>query len=270
MKLLSFLSLSVIACFPCFSANQKRVIGARFAAMGGASVSHTGIFSFSSNPAGITGIKGFTLACSHENRFFLRELNIRSMAAALPVGRGCFTASMVIYGSSLYREQQACLTYSLDLGKGLSAGIQAGLGSLFIGEGYGRKSAPSAALGIQARISTKTCVGASFYNPFLKRAASMDGETSPAALGTGFSTQLSGKVSVSGEAEKEFGLKPVIRLGAEYQPIAALSLRGGIRTGSGLLCFGFGLKVRKILFDFAADYHSQLGYTSQISLTYCF
>ena len=62
--------------------------------------------------------------------------------------------------------------------------------------------------------------------------------------------------------------KPGLRVGMEYHVIEQLYLRGGISTAPTLASFGFGLKLKKFFIDVASSYHSTLGFSPQVSLSF--
>jgi len=77
-------------------------------------------------------------------------------------------------------------------------------------------------------------------------------------------------VTVAIESEKDIDQSAIFKTGIEYHVIEKLFVRGGIATNPTYSTVGFGLKLKQFDIDFATNYHQQLGYTPQFSLTYHF
>ena len=72
------------------------------------------------------------------------------------------------------------------------------------------------------------------------------------------------------ELEKDLNQKNIVKIGIEYKPINSFYIRMGIATNPSLSCFGIGINLKQFKVDIASSYHSTLGLSPQIGLTYQF
>jgi hypothetical protein len=243
-------------------------IGARSAGMGNASVSFIDPWSAAQNQAGLGFVREISAGAYYENRFLLKELSVKGGLLVLPVKAGTFGLCITNFGYSLYNESKYSLSFAKAFGKKLSAGITMDYISTKIGEGYGTKGVLAAEVGIQAKPLKGLTIGAHVFNPTRTKIADYDDERLPTIIRLGADYDFSEKVKVAFETEKNISQKPVFKAGLEYKPVKEFYLRIGVSSNPTLSSFGFGINLKALKIDFAANYHQTLGFSPQLGLTY--
>ncbi len=257
---------------PCIAlaSNENDPAGARAAGMGNAALGFTDIWSFYHNQAGLAYIDGFTAGAFYENRFLVKGMSFQGFAAAMPLGEnGVVSLGYSGFGFSVYQEDKVGAAYAMKLARNFSAGVRLNYHSTRItAENYGRTSNVTAEFGVQIKASKNVTVSSHLYNPTRARLNDFNDERLPTVLRLGAAYQISDDVMAAIEVEKDIEQKPSFRAGVEYHPIDILYLRLGTSTTPQMFSFGLGFEFSNFRFDLAGTYHSLLGYTPQVSLTY--
>lgn len=268
MKPIFFTLLVVIIPFIAVPGNENPPIGACSAAMGNASVSLSEVWSTHNNQAGLGFIRNISAGIHYENRFLLKEVSVRAGAFAIPVKRGTFGLCITNFGYSLYSENKYSISFSKPFGDKLSAGIAMDYLTTQIAEGYGNKNVFVAEIGIQSKPLKDLTIGAHVFNPTHTRLADYADERIPTIIRLGANYNLSDKVLLSAETEKDMAQKASFKAGIEYKAVKEFYLRAGISTNSTLSSFGFGLNLNNLKIDLSANYHQTIGISPQLSLIY--
>jgi hypothetical protein len=248
--------------------NEDFPIGARSAGMGNASVSLSDAWSAQYNQAGLGFVRDISGGVYYENRFLLKELGIKGGVIALPVKAGTFGICVSNFGYSLYSESKYSLSFAKAFGDKLSAGIAMDYLSTKIAEGYGTQGALAAEFGLQAKPLKGLTIGAHVYNPTRAKLAAYNDERLPTVIRLGGDYAFSEKVTLAVETEKDIAKKAIFKAGIEYKPVKEFYLRAGIGTNPTLTSFGFGINLKALKIDVAANYHQVLGFSPQLGLTY--
>ncbi len=262
--LLFFLTLACIAK----SGNEDFPIGARSSAMGNASVSLSDVWSAHHNQAGLGFVRDYSAGVYYENRFLLKELSTKGGAIAVPVKGGTFGFCVTSFGYQAYSENKYSLSFAKAFGNKLSAGIAMDYLTTKIAEGYGSKGVFAAEVGIIAKPIKNLTIGAHVYNPTRAKLAEYNEERLPTIIRLGGNYSFSDKVILAIETEKDIQKKAIFKGGIEYKAVKEFYLRIGVATNPTLTCFGFGVNLKNLKIDFAANYHQVLGISPQLSLTY--
>lgn len=253
--------------------------GAKSAAMGTAGATLTDIASVQQNTAGFAAIKTVSGSLFYENKFLVPELKLSAFTLALPVKKlGTFGLCVNYFGFSLFNQKKTGLAFAKNLGDKFSAGVQINYLFTHIAENYGTKSAFTAEAGIQARLNQRLSIGVHLYNPTRTMLSDYNDERIPIVMKLGLAYSFSDKVTAVLESEKDFSYRPAFKFGIDYRVIKELSLRTGLRrlasidvmTNYSILCFGFGLNIKKLTLDVASTFHPALGFTPHISLSHDF
>ncbi|MFN3874906.1 MAG: hypothetical protein ACK4L7_03215 [Flavobacteriales bacterium] len=269
-------ALLIVLSGKASAGGEPTPVGARFLGMGGGGLALMDLWAVRLNPAGIAGLEKPAAGLFYQRHFLSEELAHQGLAAALPVGKGAFGIGADRFGYALYNETRASLAYGMRFGEGLRAAVQFDYLGLRIGEGYGGTSAWSAELGMQARLTDQIWIGAHLYNPTqakLGARAQMGNardERVPTVLRAGLGWLVSGRLILTGDAEKAIDRRERFRLGLEYQPSKALFLRTGISTNPVSGHFGAGVRGERLDIDLAMAARAQLGPTPMLSLNYRF
>jgi hypothetical protein len=251
-----------------FAGNENLPIGARSSAIGHASLNLQDIWSIYHNQAGLANLEKIGGGIYYESRFTMKELSLKGGVVAIPTKFGTFGVSVTSFGYKLYNESKYGLAYGMKLGDKLRGGVQLNYHQTRLGEGYGNFNAISGEIGLQADISDEFSIGAHVYNPTFTKMAEYNNERIPTALRLGAMYKVNKKVFFAAEAYKNIYDRASFRAGIEYQVVDILYLRGGIGTEPTLASFGFGLKLKNFFVDVASSYHSTLGFSPQVSISY--
>jgi len=262
-----------------YAGGDNHSLSARSAAMGGAGVTLSDLWSVHNNQAGLAGIEYITSGIYYENRFGLKELSVKAGALAIPLpgaGKNVLGLSMSYYGYSSYNDSKIGLAYGKKLGDKYSLGIQLDYLQTNIANNYGNHSAFAAEVGFQAELLDNLNMGVHIFNPTRTKMLDYNiqdeerTEYIPTIMRFGLSYSFSDKVLITAETEKDVYFRQIFKAGVEYRPMEILYLRGGIASDPIYNTFGFGLNLKNFILDFAASKHQVLAYTTQISIAYVF
>jgi hypothetical protein len=251
-----------------FAGGENYSIGARQAAMGNTGVGLNDVWSTHHNQAGLAFIKTPSVGISGETRFMIKENSVKAIVVAIPLKSGTFGLNVTSFGFSNYNETKVGIAFAKTFGDNFAAGVQMDYLTVGLGENYGRIHAFSVEAGIQAQINDKLAVGAHIFNPNRAKMATYNDERIPTILRVGINYEFSKKVMVAVEVEKDIEFNPIIKSGLEYHITDPLYLRMGISSNPFQSSFGFGILMKNFNIDFSASYHSILGYSPQVSLSY--
>ncbi|MBK8567375.1 MAG: hypothetical protein IPN76_29660 [Saprospiraceae bacterium] len=235
----------------------------------GAGISHatvamSGPASLFANPAGLNGTTGLTVSAGAEQRFLLSELQSVAVAVGLPTRSGNFAFSAQSFGYEGFRQQKIGLSYARKFWESLSVGVRFNYFQTRIPD-YGNRGLLSFEVGMQANISKSLTIGAQAVNP--AQVELVEGENLPSVLLLGLRWQVSSKLFLCSEVEKDLDQKLRMKNGLEYQPIEPLRLRVGYATEPSMLFFGVGYAFGTgFQADTAGSFHQTLGFSPSAGL----
>lgn len=240
--------------------------GASVAGMAGSSVAASNIWAAFNNPAMLAHIESLSAGVNYENRFFVKELGISSIAGVFPTASGVFGLAFNQFGSNLYSQSFLGLAYGRNFGEHLQAGLRLDARYTRLAENYGRRTNISFALGFGANLTSDLVLAAVLFNPIRIKSAKQFDEHLPAIYRAGLAYRIEDNLSITIEAEKDIRYKPSLRTGVEYRYKELASLRAGIGINPLNHAFGFGINFGNFTFDIAAVRHEVLGYSPQASI----
>lgn len=242
--------------------------GSRSNALGDASVTLTDVFSVMNNQGALGFVEQTSFGLSAQNIFGLEALNVFNGAAAIKTNSGNFGVSVNYFGDANFNQMKAGIAYGRKLGEKFGAGIQLDYVSTNVNE-IDEASAITFEAGIKYSPYKKLEIGARVYNPVrAKLGESFAEEELPVLFNIGMSYLPSDKVILLIEGEQQLDADLRIKSGIEYHIIEALFLRGGYMSNPSMFTAGAGLKLKGFYFDFAAQFHQQLGLTPGIGVRY--
>lgn len=245
-------------------------IGARAAGMGGASATLSDVWSVQNNQAGMGFLKSPVFGAYYENRFLLKQLSTSAFVAAVPVKKGTFGLTYTGFGYSAYKETKLGLAYGMALSENFSVGLQLDYLNTRIADIYGKANALTSEIGFQGKLSKHVIVAAHVYNPTRAKMTNYNNEIIPMQLRLGIQYTFSEKVIVLAEAEKSSYNKLNIRGGIEYLPAKEVYIRAGGSSSPAQASFGVGVNLKGLKCDLSSAYHSILGFSPQIGLSFVF
>ena len=266
-KFLLFILLSPVCIF---SSNGEGPIGARSSALGHASSTLFDVWCSRNNQGNLGFVRKTEVGAFYENRFFVKELTQTGFAAVVPIKKGTFGMSYSSIGYNLYRESQATLSYGMKLNEVIGLGIGFDYLNTKIADIYGTAHALTGSIGLTAKILPQVTVSSHVYNPFRAKITNYNNEKIPTIIKFGAQYNFSKKVFIVAEAEKTSGKKINVKGGLEYTPSSLIYLRVGGSSYPSQAAFGVGVNYNGLKIDLSSSYHSILGLSPQIGLSYSF
>ena len=252
------------------SSNGDGSIGPRSAALGHASVCLADVWSAQNNQGNLGFITKCQAGAFYENRFFVKELTQTGFAAAIPIKKGTFGLSYSNMGYQLYRESQTSLSYGMKLNDNIAAGVAIDYLTTKIADVYGKANTLTGSVGLTAKLLPQVVISTHIYNPFRTKITNYNNEKIPTIFKFGVQYIFSSKVFFIAESEKTSAQKINIKGGIEYCPSSLVYIRVGGATYPSQAAFGVGVNYNGLKIDLSSSYHSILGFSPQIGLSYAF
>ena len=265
-----FLLSIILTPFIVSASNGDGPIGPRSAALGHASVSLHDVWSTRNNQGSLGFIRQAEAGAFCENRFFVKELTQSGFAAVVPIKKGTFGLSYSSLGYKLYRESQTSLSYGMKLSENISAGVALDYLNTKIADVYGHANAITGSVGLTAKLLPNIVVATHIYNPFRAKITDYNHEKVPTIFKLGAQYIFSKQVFLVIEAEKTSAQKINIKGGIEYKPSSIVYIRVGGASYPTQAAFGVGVNYNGLKIDISSMYHSVLGLSPQIGLSYAF
>ncbi|MFL5752547.1 MAG: hypothetical protein ACJ76F_04000 [Bacteroidia bacterium] len=262
----------LIVLLGCFSFGDliadNGPIGARSSAMGGASATLSDVWSVQNNQAGMGFLKSPVFGAYYENRFLLKQLSTSAFVAAVPVKKGTFGLTYTGFGYSAYKETKLGLAYGMALSENFSVGLQLDYLNTRIADIYGKANAITGEIGFQGKLSKNVIVAAHVYNPSRAKITNYNNEIIPMQMRLGIQYIFSEKVFILAEAEKGSYSRINFKGGIEYLPAKDIYIRAGGASNPAQASFGLGVNMKGLKCDISSAYHSILGFSPQIGLSF--
>ncbi len=267
MKVL--LSILLILCTTLLLAgNGQGSIGGRSGGLAGSGIFFSDVWAAENNPAGLGFMRQWGAGISYQNHFLLPEMAHKSAVFSLPTNSGSFGLSVRQFGYELYSENKVGLSYGQALSKTFSLGIQLNYLNTQIAESYGSTGGLSGNIGLYAKITEKLSLAALLVNPNKLELAEAADERYPSRLNLGLAYEISSKVLLLSEVEKDIDFEENIKLGMEYHPNEMFFFRLGYATQPSQSTFGFGLLFNSFVLDVSSGIYSEIGLSPQVSLSF--
>ncbi len=266
---LIYLSLLILGAFPVAGQDFAAPVGARAAGMSSAAVSLTDVWSITNNIAGIAKLEKPVIGAIAETRFGLQAFTTVGLAGIYPVkGAGVIGTEISRFGDKIYNEQQIGVGYAHKIGP-VQLGLKANFLQLHINE-LGSKRTVAFSFGGQSEIIPKLTFGAHIYNLNQATIADYAEERLPTIMKAGLGYQLTEKLLLCLETEKNINLPADIKGGIEYNLVPKLALRTGFSTATQSVSGGVGFTAKALQIDFGLGSYSTLGLRNQLSVSYQF
>ncbi len=246
-----------------------RPVAGSGAALGFAGMPINSPWSVFQNQAVLAWQDNYWVGVHHENRYLVKELGLSAIAGIIPTSTGNFGVNLSHFGYSQFNVTRACIAYGMKFSDKFSAGVGLNLHHLQIAGDYENKNAYTVEGGLMYMPISKLTIGAYVFNP--TRSSLDEQQSMPPILGLGVSYFASEKIMLALQIDDNTETKPAIRGGVEYSPIKSIAVRLGYSSENPQgLTVGFGWSIKQVQVDLSFGYHSVLGYTPQLSVSYCF
>lgn len=265
------LLVALLYATPLFAQFDFPPSGGRSAAMGGASVVLDDGMSAMGNIVALGEMDRAMLALSARQSVGVDGMGYATIGGVKPVGFGALAALLDYFGNSDYNEERLSLAYAIPMGHAVSFGVafhylHSGTSDPY----YDPLNRLTFSTALRYSPSKTLVVGFKAFNPV---AIESDGNGSPripAVFNFGVSYWLLDDLLAVGEVEKNLYQRATLRFGLEYSVQEMYFFRVGINTQPAIYTFGIGAKFKDFGVDLAAQFHSALGLTPQLSLQYMF
>lgn len=265
-------ALLVLFLIPLISlaGNDNFHIGARNSGMGNTGLTLADVWAIRYNQAALADISQIAVGISYESRFFTKSLGIQSFAFVLPTKSGTFGINYTGFGDNLYRETKLGLGYGMKLSDKFNIGIRLNYHSLRLGNNYGKANNLTFEIGFVAKPTKNLEIGFHLFNPSAVKLNDYQNEIIPVIMNLGISYKFSDKLRTNVEIEKDIEHPYSLKIGLEYLPLEYLYIRAGITTNPTMPTIGFGVVKNQFKIDFSSSFHSSLGITPALGMTYTF
>ena len=256
--------------------------GARAVALGNASATlHNEVWAAANNPAGLGSLTRPTAGAYFENRYLITSLNVAAVAVALPLGivepaaagqpahaeRGVVAFEAQHFGGALYKEVRVGAAYGYRLGV-VSIGGRVDMLQVSFQDLGSRRAVVGSLVGQAEVVPGHLTFGVYLYNLNQAKLADYQDERVPTVLRAGLAYHPSKQVLVVVESEKDVEHDAGFKTGLEYLPAPAVALRAGYASLSQQTTGGVGVKTSNFQFDYAAGWHSVLGLSQFLSVSW--
>jgi hypothetical protein len=258
--------------FQVIAGGESQAAGARRVGLGFAYTGVRGDFwQLFMNPAGIAGLQQMEVGAYVERRFVLQSLNYGTIGFAMPFSKGRHFAGFDVsaYGFGAYNESKLGLTYATTLFDKISLGAKLNYNRFGI-QDYGNKSALFVNAGLNCILSKHVSIGFRIFNASRSELLRDQDEKIPTTIDAGLAYQVSDKVLIVADIEKQVNFPLSFRGGVEYIPSKHFRARVGASTQPVTISAGLGVNVKNLNIDFSNTLHQYLGYTPSLSLGYRF
>ena len=260
----------MLIIYQSWTAQGWQPVGARSMSLANSTVAVSDVWSYHHNPGALANLKQVSAGLSYENRFLLKELQTQAFVVAIPLKIGVISAGAQSYGYKAYRTTRVGFGYSMKMGEKLSAGVQFNYQGLRI-ENYGNKNTVTAEAGILAKVNDKVSFGFSILNLGRAKLSEFQDDRFSTILRLGVRYQLSTKVLVLAEAEKEIETPLRAKAGIEYELLERFYMRVGAASNPMELTFGFGYQFKnRFKLDMGSAWQQHLGWSPHFGFTYDF
>ncbi|CAH0997453.1 hypothetical protein EMA8858_03586 [Emticicia aquatica] len=247
-----------------FASSEPFPIGARSWGIANANVAISDQNSVSNNPASLGFLKDNYVSTSYHARYSISGLQTLSFSGNYN-GKYCnFGFNSERFGDKLYNEQKFGIALAKNTNR-VSLGIKVSYFQAAIEHFISKKTALTE-FGIVAKLNSKLNIGFHAYN--LTGAKLFASQYIPTVLRLGFAFTPTKQILIVAEAEKNLNFPLFIKIGLEYQIVKNFYCRTGITSKINNAHFGFGLRSKQFIFDYAVSSHSALGFSHYLTISY--
>jgi len=235
-------------------------------ALGNATIAASNEHSAMNNQAGILSVDKWAFTAGAINLYGLSTLNLLSASGIYKINaRNAMSLSIKHLGDSDLNTQLIGFAYARTLSKTWNLSLQVDLLS-FQARNFGSRLIPTVEIGSVYDVNKKVHVGFHIFNPFGQ--ALTPQEDISAIVRGGVLYDLSKKVSISAEVEKDIVLDFRVKVGIDYRPIKNVHIRTGFTTQESQFSFGLAYGFGKYKIHGVASVHPTLGVSTGGEISY--
>lgn len=243
-------------------------MGARNAAMGGATTTLGDQWSLFNNIGAMGLIEGDHAFTSYQNRFNVAEFQTVGAGFIHDFGGLVGGVGFYRFGDEFFSEQRVNLAFGHKLDR-VSLGVSVDYLQYNIAT-VGSKGSMVIEFGGVAEITEKIQFGAHIFNVNQANLVKETNEKIPTVMKAGLSFLPTEGLIINVETEKDLDYDEVFRVGLEYQIVENFFIRTGLSTEPFNGAFGVGFRPKRFQVDYAFSNDSNLGSVHEVSLSYSF
>ena len=233
-------------------------------ALSGAMTCETGLNSIGYNPAG-TSNAGYGLSISYFDRYQVKEISQKTLAAAIPALNGCFSIGFDYYGFKLFNRHTIGLGYAMSLAKQLKAGIRINYHGFNIGNSQEKYNALSGEVGLICTPAKRFELGFYLKNPSNSQINSTD-SIIPVIIALGIKKTFFVNGYAIMEAQRNsLDEKTEIKIGIGGKIKKIIEVESGISTYPVRISLGISFKKENYKIQFAVSRNVHLGYMPSVT-----
>jgi len=236
-------------------------------ALGNTATTQQNVFSVIDNQAGLAGVDNILIGVTSNNSFLIEGLYTFTAVTGIPTKSGNFGAGLQYKGYEGYNELKATIAYGRKLFENLNIGASINAYNLNI-TNYGNTMVINATIGLQAQLSKQLLLGAHISNPVKINLTEDEQSVLPTTLTAGLRYKPSSKASVYVEGEKSISNTAIFKGGLAYQIINNFELMIGAASSVDSFTAGLNWQMKSLQIAFAGSYHTVLGFSPALSLSY--
>lgn len=243
--------------------------GGRSGGLAHGSVALTDVWAACHNPGALILVEGPAVGLCHEQRYFLPDLGISSLAAVYPFEGGALGLSFGTKGTAEYQVLRSGLAYAHSFSHGINAGIKLTYLREQIPEPSKNRQHLMVSGGGLIKLNETLKLGMVFSGPLSHQGPGIDLFRS-LHLRIGLSYRISEELLLVSELNKQPTRRESWRSGLEYCINEQIIVRSGIATGPIRHSLGLGFRYASYSCDISFEYLHSLGSTANLSLQYAF
>jgi hypothetical protein len=226
-------------------------------------------WALSYNPAGLARISSIEFsAFLIPEQFGLPELRTTSFAVIFPFSFVTCGLKMEKFGFDLYSECEYSIGTAIPIKRDFSIGISLDYNRLNIAN-YGSANKLILNAGLIAWLSVDLSLGFSVHN-ITRASIGKNKDRIPQVINLGICWSFIETLNISLETEKDIRYPLSIKTGIEKILFDIIALRCGVANNPDKFSAGIAINYSHIEFSYAGYYHSDLGWTNQIELSFKF
>ena len=263
----TLLFLSTLLVTGAYGQNFRQ-IGGRQAGLAYTGVALNDVWAYHNNPGMLGFLEESAAGVFYENRFFSKELQYQGLVYAQPLKKGVISFGGQYSGFNQYSTSRAGVGYALALSDKLSMGIQINYMNVRQPAYYGTKHGISGEFGLGIKVTSKWTVAMAINNLTRSNLSASTNERFETIFRIGALYDVSKRVFVTSELEKDINFPLRVKVGVEYHPVTPFYVRVGAAVNTTSFAIGLGYALKNLRIDLGSNYVQPLGFHTALSVHY--
>ena len=203
------------------------------------------------------------------NNFMISEISTMLAGFRMTNGNNDFSVLITRYGYQHFNETVCGLSVGRVLGKGLSLGVRLNYYRMDHIDNEENIFAIYPDIGLTYQPVENIILSLLITNPFtITYHASDNNYYLPFSYSLGFAYGVSRTLDFFFEVEKSYNIPFCFKSAFSWKPLKRLNFNIGYLTEPRMPTAGIGIKIRHMRADFSCQYHTVLGFSPSVSLSY--